>query len=85
MGVLNVKDIDIYVFHKNTKLLVSVLFSTCPGLTDKWNFEPCIDNIKKWTRTSLEENVRLTEDRTAWRERSCAAGMSELTTPTKVK
>ena len=32
-----------------------------------------IDNIKKWTRASLEENVRLTEDRRAWRERSCAA------------
>ena len=29
-----------------------------------------IDNIKKWTRTSLEENVRLTEDRTAWHERN---------------
>ena len=28
-----------------------------------------IDNIKKWTRTSLEENVRLTEDRTEWREK----------------
>ena len=28
-----------------------------------------IDNIKKWTRASLEENVRLTEDRTAWREK----------------
>ncbi len=27
-----------------------------------------IDNIKKWTRASLEENVRLTEVRTAWRE-----------------
>ena len=26
-----------------------------------------IDNIEKWTRASLEENVRLTEDRTAWR------------------
>ena len=31
------------------------------------------DNIKKLTRASLEENVRRTEDRTAWRERSCAA------------
>ena len=33
-----------------------------------------IDNIKNWTKASLEENVRLTEDRTASRERSCAAG-----------
>ena len=43
-----------------------------------------IDNIKKWTRASLEENIRVT----AWRERSCAAGAaitSELTTPTIVK
>ena len=33
-----------------------------------------IDNIKKWTRAYLEENVRVSEDRTAWRERSYAAG-----------
>ena len=39
-----------------------------------------IDNIKKWTRASLEENVRLTEDRTAWRERSCAAGAANVRT-----
>ena len=34
----------------------------------------------KLTRTSLEENVRLTEDRTAWRERSCAAGAANVRT-----
>ena len=39
-----------------------------------------IDNIKEWTRTSLEENVRMTEDRTAWRERSCAAGAANVRT-----
>ena len=39
-----------------------------------------IDNTKKWTRASLEENVRLTEDRTAWRERSCAAGAANVRT-----
>ena len=39
-----------------------------------------IDNIKKWTRVSLEENVRRTEDRTAWRERSCAAGAANVRT-----
>ena len=39
-----------------------------------------IDNIKKWTRASLEENVRLNEDRTAWRERSCAAGAANVRT-----
>ena len=39
-----------------------------------------IDNIKKWTRTSLEENVRRTEDRTAWSERSCAAGAANIRT-----
>ena len=44
-----------------------------------------IDNIKNWARTSLEENIRLTGDRTPWHERSCAAGRvtSGLTTPTK--
>ena len=45
----------------------------CPGMQ-------YIDNIKKWTRASLEENVRLTEDRTAWRERSCAAGADNVRT-----
>ena len=39
-----------------------------------------IDNINKWTRASLEENMRLTEDRTAWRERSCAAGAANVRT-----
>ena len=39
-----------------------------------------IDNIKKWTRASLEENVRRTEDRTSWRERSCAAGAANVRT-----
>ena len=39
-----------------------------------------IDNIKKWTRASSEEKVRLTEDRTAWRERSCAAGAANVST-----
>ena len=37
-----------------------------------------IGNIKKWKKASLEENVRLTEDRTAWRERSCAAGAANV-------
>ena len=40
-----------------------------------------IDNIKKWTRASLEENVRRTEDRTSsWRERSCATGAANVRT-----
>ena len=39
-----------------------------------------IDSIKKWTRASLEVNVRRTEDRTAWRERSCAAGAANVRT-----
>ena len=39
-----------------------------------------IDNIKKWTRASLEENVRPTDDRTAWRERSYAAGAANVIT-----
>ena len=37
-----------------------------------------IDNIKKWRKASLEENVRLTADRTPWRERSCAAGAANV-------
>ena len=39
-----------------------------------------IDNIKKWTKASLEVNVRLTEYRTAWREISCAAGAANVRT-----
>ena len=39
-----------------------------------------IDNIKKGTGASLEEIVRRTEDRTAWRERSCAAGAANART-----
>ena len=39
-----------------------------------------IDNIKKWTRASLEENVRLPEDRTARRERSCRNNVVHHTT-----
>ena len=39
-----------------------------------------IDTIKKWTKASLEENVRLTQDRTAWRERSCAVGAANVRT-----
>ena len=47
-----------------------------------------IDNIKKWTRAPLKKTVG--EDRTAWRERSCAAGAANVRTdaappPTKVK
>ena len=47
---------------------------------EKKKGRPRIDNIKKWTMTSLEENVRLTEDRTPWRERSCAAGAANVRT-----
>ena len=37
------------------------------------------DLVKTWTKASLEENVRLTEDRTSsWRERSCAAGAANV-------
>ena len=45
-----------------------------------------IDNIKKWTRASLEENIRVTEDRTTWHNKSCAAGAANVltTTPSKV-
>ena len=39
-----------------------------------------IDNIKKLTKASLEENVTLIEDRTARRERSCAAGAANVRT-----
>ena len=39
-----------------------------------------IDNTKKWTRASLEENVRLTEDRTAWRKGRCVAGAANIRT-----
>ena len=37
-----------------------------------------INNIKKWIRASLEENIRMTEDRTTWRKSSCAAGATNI-------
>ena len=39
-----------------------------------------IDNIKKWIRASLEESVRLTEDRTSWHKISCSAGAANVRT-----
>ena len=39
-----------------------------------------IDNIKKWTRASLEANIRLAADRRAWHEISCAAGAANVRT-----
>ena len=44
-----------------------------------------IDNIKKWTKASLEENVRLTEDHGVKEVVHLERLTSELTTPTKVK
>ena len=43
-----------------------------------------IDNIMKWTRASLEENIRVAEDRTAWCKRSGAARGAELGTDNDV-
>ena len=39
-----------------------------------------IDNIKQWTKASLVENVRLTEDQTSWRERSYVPGAANVRT-----
>ena len=39
-----------------------------------------IDNIKKWTKASSEENVSVIEDRTEWREISCAAAAANVRT-----
>ena len=39
-----------------------------------------VDNIKKWTRASLEENIRVTGDRTTGHRRGCAAGAANVTT-----
>ena len=36
------------------------------------------DNIKKWTRASLEENVRMADHRAAWHKISCAAEDARL-------
>ena len=45
-----------------------------------------IDNIKKWTMASLEENIRVIEDRTAWRKEVVQLERLTLekTTPSKV-
>ena len=39
-----------------------------------------IDNIKNWIRASSEENIRLAEDRIAWRKRISAAGAAKVGT-----
>ena len=39
-----------------------------------------IDNTKKWTKACLEDNIRMAEDRTAWRERSCTVGVANVRT-----
>ena len=39
-----------------------------------------IDNIKNWTTASLEENVKVTEYRIAWRKISYATGAANVRT-----
>ena len=41
---------------------------------------PYIDDIKKWSRASLEENIRVAEDRTAWHKISSTAGAANVRT-----
>ena len=53
------------------------MHSPVPGKRKRMQYN---DNIKKWKRASLEENVRVTKDRTAWRERSCGAGAANVRT-----
>ena len=39
-----------------------------------------IDNTNKWMMASLDENIRVADDRTAWRKSSCAAGTANIRT-----
>ena len=39
-----------------------------------------IDNINIWTRASSQENIRMADGRTAWRKRSCTAGVDIVRT-----
>ena len=39
-----------------------------------------IDNITNWTGASLEENIRMADDRTGWRKISYAAGAANIRT-----
>ena len=56
------------------KLSVILTYRGAPGCMQY------INNIKKWARASLEENISVTEDRTAWRERNCPAGAANVRT-----
>ena len=38
------------------------------------------DNMKDWTRVSLEENISVADDRTASRKRRCADGAANVRT-----
>ena len=60
--------------HNKCDLVKACILGMMPG--ERRRGRPMmqyIDNIKKWTRASVEANVRLTEDRTTWREISYAA------------
>ena len=42
---------------------------TMPGLRRRGRPRTaCIDNIKSWTRLSVEESIRMTQDRDKWRK-----------------
>ena len=51
-------------------------------MPEKRSGRPRTDDINKWTRASLEENIRVAEDRTAWRKISCVAGAANVRTDT---
>ena len=64
--------------NNKCNLVKTCILGMMPGKRNRGR--PRIDNIRKWTMASLEENVRLTEDRTAWLERSCSAGVANVRT-----
>ena len=66
--------------NNKCNLVKTCILGVMPGRKEGAPRMQYIDNIKKWTGASLEETVRLTEDRTAWRERSCAAGAANVRT-----
>ena len=39
-----------------------------------------IDNINNWSSASMEENIRMADDRIAWHKRSCASGAANVRT-----
>ena len=68
--------------HAETLGVITFFLGMALGQKKKWAPQD-IDNIKNWTRASLEEDIRVADDRKSWRKNVVQLERltSELTTP----